>query len=156
VTEWWKVKPSISTKQTPPASSTPTPATTPSTPVIPVSQSLPADPPSEDELNLMPGNFVGAATTALLDPKTLAEALECWDGAQWLDASKEEIENHIRNKTWDLVKAPEGAIVIGSGWVFRVKRKSDGSVEHYKARFVAKGYSQRPGYDFFETFAPTF
>jgi len=89
----------------------------------------------------MPGDFVGAASAALPDPKTLGEALERWDGEQWLDASKEEIQNHMRNNTWDLVKAPEGAIVVGSGWVFRVKRKSDGSVERYKARFVAKGYS---------------
>jgi hypothetical protein len=39
--------------------------------------------------------------------------------------------------------------------VFKVKKNSDGSVEHYKARVVAKGFSQRPGIDFFDTFAPT-
>ena len=112
--------------------------------------------PESDELNLGPGEFAHVASPSEPDPRSFQQAMERWDGQQWLEASKEEIENQMRNHTWDLVKAPQGAIVIGSGWEFRVKRKADGSVERYKARLVAKGYSQRPGFDFFETFAPTF
>ena len=112
--------------------------------------------PESDELNLGPGEFAQVASPSEPDPRTFRQAIERWDGQQWLEASKEEIENQMRNLTWDLVKAPQGTIVIGSGWVFRIKRKADGSVERYKARLVAKGYSQRPGFDFFETFAPTF
>jgi len=45
---------------------------------------------------------------------------------------------------------------IGSDWVFKVKHNADGSIEHYKACLVAKGYSQRPSIDYNEVFAPTF
>ena len=62
----------------------------------------------------------------------------------------------MENGTWDIVDLPEGKKAIGCGWVFKVKHNSDGSIERFKARIVAKGYSQRPGVDYNESFAPTF
>lgn len=58
-------------------------------------------------------------------------------------------------KTWSLVKLPPGKHSIGSKWVFKIKYKSDGSIDRFKARFVAKGFSQIPGLDFGDTYAPT-
>jgi hypothetical protein len=77
------------------------------------------------------------------------------DADLWYQAAVKEMEVHIENGTWELVKLPPGCKAIGSQWVFKVKRNADGSVERYKARVVAKGFSQRPGVDFDETFAPT-
>src|SRR5438445_7327113 len=54
-----------------------------------------------------------------------------------------------------MVDKHPGAKVIGSKWIFKLKRKIDGSIERYKARLVAKGYNQRPGFDYLEIFAPT-
>jgi len=45
--------------------------------------------------------------------------------------------------------------VVGSRWVFKIKRTSSGAIEKYRARVVAKGYTEVPGIDFFETYAPT-
>jgi len=59
------------------------------------------------------------------------------------------------NGTWELVPRPKGKKIIGSKWVFKVKTNADGSVERYKGRLVAKGYNQRPGFDYLEIFAPT-
>lgn len=44
--------------------------------------------------------------------------------------------------------------IVGSKWVFRIKRKADGHIERYKARLVAKGFHQQPGIDFAETYSP--
>ena len=44
--------------------------------------------------------------------------------------------------------------VVGAKWVFRLKRKADGSIERYKARLVAKGFHQQPGIDFGDTYSP--
>ena len=49
---------------------------------------------------------------------------------------------------------PPGHKVIDCKWVFKVKLKPDGSLERYKARFVAKGFQQTLGLDYFETFNP--
>jgi hypothetical protein len=65
------------------------------------------------------------------------------------------MEVHIENGTWELVKLSPGHKAISSQWVFKVKRNANGSVEHYKAHIVAQGFSQRPGVDCDETFAPT-
>ncbi|WVZ71316.1 hypothetical protein U9M48_019912 [Paspalum notatum var. saurae] len=58
------------------------------------------------------------------------------------------------NKTWVLVPRPSGARVITGKWVFKHKLNADGSLERYKARWVVRGFNQRPGIDFSETFSP--
>ena len=60
----------------------------------------------------------------------------------------------MRNGTWQLVPSHSNMNLVGCKWVFRIKRKADGSVERYKARLVAKGFHQQPGVDFQETLSP--
>ena len=58
-----------------------------------------------------------------------------------------------KTDTWDTVPLPPRKCVIGSRWIYNIKTKSDGSVERYKSRFVAKVFSQQYGIDYEETFA---
>ena len=58
------------------------------------------------------------------------------------------------NHTWTLTALPLHKKTIGCKWVYRVKYKSDGTVERYKARLVAKDFTQKEGLDYIETFSP--
>ncbi|KAM3366771.1 hypothetical protein ACQJBY_015855 [Aegilops geniculata] len=60
----------------------------------------------------------------------------------------------MQNRTWSLVPRPRGANIVTGKWLFRHRFKADGSLERYKARWVVRGFSQRPGVDFDETFSP--
>jgi hypothetical protein len=73
---------------------------------------------------------------------------------QWHEATVEEHQALEGAGTWSLVVRPERANVIESRWVFKTKRDEAGQVVRYKARFVAKGFSQVPGQDFTDTYAP--
>lgn len=77
------------------------------------------------------------------------------DAAQWYAAAVEEFTALLENGTFEPVALPPGRKAIGCRWVFKLKRKPDGSVDRYKGRLVAQGFSQRPGLDFGQVFAPT-
>ena len=90
-----------------------------------------------------------------MELKTLAEALTCADANKWIDAALSEIDTHVRNGTWVLTQLPLGRRAIGSHWVFKVKRLPDGSIDKYKGRIMAQGFSQVQGIHYNEVFAPT-
>ena len=88
------------------------------------------------------------------EPGTIQEALATDEATQWKAAADDEYQSLLDNDTWDLVKLPRGRKAIGCKWVFKVKHDGDGEVERFKGRLVAKGYSQKYGIDYDETFSP--
>ena len=66
----------------------------------------------------------------------------------------EEYRSIMVNDVWEVVPRPQDKSLVGSRWIYKVKYVEDSSVEKYKARFVAKGYAQKEGIDYEETFAP--
>ena len=77
--------------------------------------------------------------TSTGEPRDVHEAL---GDDRWLKAMEEELGALHKNNTWHLVPQQQGINLIDCKWVFKVKRKSDGSVDRYKARLVAKGFKK--------------
>lgn len=73
---------------------------------------------------------------------------------QWQAAINSELASHEQHGTWQLVDRPDGVRVHPGGWVFAVKRDSKGNITRYKARYVGKGYNQRLGVDYTDTYVP--
>ena len=88
------------------------------------------------------------------DPINFLQALESSKSQEWIDAMNEEIKSMKDNDVWDLVPLLEGMKPIGCKLIFKTKRDSKGDVERYKAHLVAKGYTQKEGIDYKETFSP--
>jgi hypothetical protein len=72
----------------------------------------------------------------------------------WCRAMEEEYDALIANNTWELVPRPVGSNVVTGKWIFKHKFNSDGTLEWYKARWVLRGFTQRPDIDYDETFSP--
>ncbi|GLB45851.1 putative reverse transcriptase (RNA-dependent DNA polymerase) [Lyophyllum shimeji] len=89
-----------------------------------------------------------------LEPRSLAEAKRCPDWPLWEKAIQEELATLRDAGTWEVTEAPAGANIVGSKWVFRAKKDAVGNVVRYKALLVAQTFSQVPGVDYFDTFAP--
>lgn len=78
---------------------------------------------------------------------------EAVNGQKLRDAMKLEIDSLGQNGTWQITHLPLRKRALGSKWVYRIKYKTDGNVERYKARRVVLGNTQREGIDFIDTFA---
>jgi hypothetical protein len=72
----------------------------------------------------------------------------------WWDAMVEEYTSIMRNDVWDIVSRPEGKSVVSSKWLYKIKHVVDGSIDNFKVRFVARGFSQKEGVDYKEKFSP--
>ncbi|KAL4303890.1 hypothetical protein GQ457_10G000190 [Hibiscus cannabinus] len=105
------------------------------------------------EVQLNQCTVVSCFFTAGMDeePANFEEAKGC---PEWESAMDEEIEALNKNQTWELVPKPENCKPVTCKWVYRLKRKSDGTVDRCKARLVARGFSQSYGLDYEETYSP--
>ncbi|CAI7862297.1 unnamed protein product [Closterium sp. NIES-54] len=87
-------------------------------------------------------------------PRSYAEAVEGPYSSQWQAAMDAEMASWKSTGTYVDEVPPPGANIVSGMWIFRVKRPP-GSPPVFKARYVARGFSQRQGVDYFQTFSPT-
>ena len=98
----------------------------------------------------MSANSLGPDCT----PPSYKAALSCPDASLWLDAIEREKASMSKFAVFEEVPVPAHRQPITARWVFKIKYNPDGSVNKYKARLVARGFRQKAGIDYFETFAP--
>ena len=93
------------------------------------------------------------ATTShhMPEPKSYEEAIL---SPEWQAAIDKEFSALHSNNTWSLVPLPKGKKAISCRWVFKTKLHADGTIERYKARLVVKGFTQKEGIDYTDTFSP--
>nr|GFA87773.1 hypothetical protein [Tanacetum cinerariifolium] len=92
-----------------------------------------------------------ALTVSRTEPKNIKEAME--DSA-WIESMQEELHQFDRLEVWELVNRPLCTNVINLKWLWKNKRDKKNTVIRNKSRLVAKGYAQKEGVDFEESFAP--
>lgn len=97
---------------------------------------------------------LAVAVTDASDPVSMSQAFASDEGEKWRKAADEEYQSLIKSQTWILTKLPPGCQAITNKWIFKRKYASDGQVSRYKARLIVRGFSQRYGQDYDETFAP--
>jgi hypothetical protein len=87
------------------------------------------------------------------DPTSYEEAMRSAHSSKWLAAMEDEIKSMSANKVWDLEIIPKGAKTVGCKWVYKTKYDSQGNIERFQARLMAKGFTQREGIDYNKTFS---
>jgi hypothetical protein len=81
-------------------------------------------------------------------PTSIVEAYASSDKDDWKETVRSEIDSLLSNGTWELSELPFGCKHVGCKWVFKKELKPDGTIDKYKARLVAKAYTQKEGYLF--------
>ena len=100
------------------------------------------------------GAYWALAGEVIREPRHPADAKNLPQWPQWEAAMQEEMSRIEQLGTWVLVPRPEGVNIVRCKWVYKIKRDEKGNVSRYKARLVAQGFTQVPGVDYVDTFAP--
>jgi hypothetical protein len=141
---------------TPPVSESAAPAPVPAAPQLPARAVV--VPPVTNEHSMVTRGKRGFRQLALYQAEPLSLVPRTYRAAladpNWRAAMEAEYSALLSNHTWDLLPRPPGSNVVTGKWVFKHKFKADGSLERYKARWVLRGFTQRPGMDYSETFSP--
>ena len=114
---------------------------------------MPLRAPSNRDVSLIIDNVNGevleVAPEAILSdtstPSTYKEAINSPNSRRWIESMSKEITDLKKNETWEYVRrrdVPKTHRVTKSKWVYKIKLNKDGSIERFKSRFVACGYSQ--------------
>jgi Reverse transcriptase (RNA-dependent DNA polymerase) len=90
-----------------------------------------------------------------IDSLSVSKALDLNNRDDWIQAMDAEIESIKSHDTYEEVDCLFNKKVISTKGILRVKRDSNNNVARYKARFVAKGFSQQPGLEYDLIFSPT-
>ena len=97
---------------------------------------------SEDDSDHALINFDYCYKATCNIPRTYREAIDSSNAHCWVETMHEELESLRENNVFELKNLPEGKKTVGSKWVYTTKENSDWS-KRYKARFVARGFSQK-------------
>lgn len=94
------------------------------------------------------------ARQEIKEPRTYEKAILSKKKDEWIKAMNEKMQSLEKNGTWQLTNLPDDRKAVGSKWVYKIKGSNDGSIQNFKARVVAQGFSQKFGTDYNEVFAP--
>jgi hypothetical protein len=124
-------------------------------PVMPPENSHRMVPRVKDGFRVLPDRLILAATTTSPTPSPISSSVHAaLVDPKWRVTMEDEYGALMSNGTWDLVPLPQGSNVVTGKWVFTHKFRADGTFDRYKARWVLRGFTQRPGVDYDETFSP--
>ena len=101
--------------------------------------------------NRYQGYLAAMSTIVQSEPRSFEDVVK---HQAWKDAMHKEYESIMKNDVWEVVSRSEDKSVVTLKWLYKIKHGSDGSVEKYKARFVARGFSQKEDIDYDDIFAP--
>lgn len=97
---------------------------------------------------------MSALEIELNEPTTGKEALQSSDSKLWRQAMQDEIDSFNKHEAWELVDRPADKNIVKNRWLFKIKRDANGKVACYRARLVAKGFTQKFGIDYMDTYSP--
>ena len=107
-----------------------------------------------EEENIAYAMFAGVSEAEGLEPRTIEEARTRPDWPKWEEAINAELMSLANAHTWDIVERPTNTNIVSSKWVFKIKKNAAGEIDKYKARLVARGFTQIYGVDYYDTYAP--
>jgi len=117
---------------------------------------VPSRPPTPDNQpleGLEESQWANLSVLLIEQPKSYRQAKVSPQWSDWKKAMDDELKSLKENDVWDVIPKPVGRKIVASRWVFKAKGNAQGEVERYKARLIAKGFSQILGQDYDEIFA---